>query len=150
MKQINFLVIVILAVFLVASCKGDDNIETLVQPTSTYIPTPLPGKVSVIGKVISKKSNLPIDEIDVWLAKVIRQEEEAIYILDTVNSPSILTDPNGEFQILNVSPGEYVLVIGNPEIMYEIITDDTGKAKVWNFREGQVEDVGELIVFTIQ
>mgnify|MGYP005835325235 CR=1 FL=1 len=150
MKRVNFLVIVMIAVFLIVSCKGEDNIETLIQPTLSNIPTPLPGKVSVIGKVISKKSNLPIDEIDVWLAKVIRQEEEAVYVLDTINSPSILTTANGEFQILNVSPGEYVLVIGNPEIMYEIISDETGKAKVWNFKEGQVEDVGELIVFTIQ
>lgn len=137
MKSKAHVIIIMLITIMLLSCTNKDPMDIL--------PTPLAGKASVIGRVLAKETNLPLEGIDVWLVKIIRQGDEAIFVLDTVNTPSMLTNSNGEFQ-LTVTPGEYVIVIGNPEIMYEVISEPSGKAKIWNFNVDEIENVGELIV----
>lgn len=114
-------------------------------PSPLPIPTSEAGKVTVIGRVISL-SNQPISQIAVWLAQVIRQGEGGIYVLDSRASPGVYTNEEGIFMISNVDPGEYVIVIGDPEGLYEIITESSGKAKVWNIPSDQIFDIGELKV----
>jgi hypothetical protein len=142
--HLYLLLLLVIATFLL-SCNSED-ISKYFTPTSTTVSTPLSGKTSVMGRVISKKTGLPLNGIDVWLAKVIRQDSESIYILDTLNSPSILTNEKGAFVIQNIDPGEYVIVIGNPEILYEIISEEPGQAKIWKLLNDTVIDVGDLFV----
>jgi hypothetical protein len=115
------------------------------SPTPTSIPNPEPGKATVTGKVISTTTNKPLN-IPVWLAEVHRQGDQGVYLLDAVNSPSIYADDNGIFVLENVDPMEYVIIVGNPEGQNVVITDDTGKPKVWNIPGDKIFDVGELMV----
>ena len=115
-------------------------------PTPTSIPRPELGKATVTGKIISIVSDKPLPKTSVWLAEVVRQGEQGAYVLDAVFSPSVYADENGIFVISNVTPGEYVIVIGNPETQHEIISELSGDAKVWNIPADQVYDVGELKV----
>jgi hypothetical protein len=139
-----FFFIIILAII---SCNSKvDIINQQIQPTAYILQTPSVDKVNIVGRIISKNTNLAIADIDVWLAKVLKKGDEVFYILDTVNSPSIMSNEHGYFQFIDIDPGEYVIVIGNPEIKYEIITNEFGKAKVWNFNAGNIENVGDLLV----
>lgn len=118
--------------------------SVLPSPTPPLF-TPEPGRTTVIGKVISL-SGQPVPQVPVWLAEVVRQGEEGVYVLDSRSSPGAYTNEEGVFVIPNVNPGEYVIVIGDPEGLYEIITEPSGKAKVWNIPPDLVFDIGELRV----
>ncbi|MBC7227767.1 MAG: carboxypeptidase regulatory-like domain-containing protein [Thermoflexales bacterium] len=119
--------------------------ETSVPPTPPPFPTSEPNKITVIGKVVSS-SGQPVPQVPVWLAEVVRQGDEGVYVLDSRSSPGAYTDINGVFVILNVNAGEYVIVVGDPEALYEIIAEPSGKARVWNIPPTQIFDIGELKV----
>ena len=67
-------------------------------------------------------------------------------MLDAAHSPAVYADGEGVFVIANVDPTEYVIVIGDPEGAYEVIPDDSGRARVWKPYSGEVLDVGQLNV----
>ena len=46
----------------------------------------------------------------------------------------------------NVEPMEYVIVVGDIENTYRIVSDDSGKASVFMAEPDQILDVGELTV----
>jgi hypothetical protein len=104
-----------------------------------------PGKATITGKIFSTTSNQFLVKA-VWLAEVHRQGDQAIYVLNAVSSPGIYSDENGTFIFNNVDPHEYVIIIGDPEGQNQVVNDETGKPKVWNFTAGQIFDIGELKV----
>ncbi len=67
-------------------------------------------------------------------------------MLNATSSPGTYADENGVFVFANVTPQEYVIVIGDPEGQNEVINDSAGKPKVWNIPADQIYDVGELKV----
>jgi len=115
-------------------------------PTPTSIPRPEPGKATVTGNLFSTTSDKPLPNTAVWLAEVVRQGEQGAYVLDAASSPGVYANENGIFVIPNVVPGEYVIVVGDPESRHEIISESSGDAKVWNIPADQIYDVGELKV----
>lgn len=112
---------------------------------ATPIPDPEPGKATMTGSIFSISANRPL-QTSIWLAEVRRQGDQAIYFLDSVNSPAILSDAKGIFVFSNVAPGEYVLIVGDPEGQNEAIQDTSGNIRVWNLPAGQVFDAGEIRV----
>lgn len=119
--------------------------EESVLPSPTPLFTPEPGRATVIGRVISLSSQ-PVLQVPVWLAEVVRQGEEGVYVLDSRSSPGAYADDKGFFVIPNINPGEYVIIVGDPEGSYEIITEPSGRARVWNIPPNQIFDIGELKV----
>lgn len=143
----NLIVLQILTLILF-SCKHQTPFvgrSLIASPHLSPIPTSEAGKVTVVGRVISL-SNQPVSQTPVWLAEVVRQGEKGVYVLDSRASPSAYTNEMGVFIIPNVNPGEYVIVVGNPEGLYEIITGPSGKARVWNILSDRVFEIGELRV----
>jgi hypothetical protein len=120
------------------------------SPPPTTIPprVPLPesGTSSVFGRVFSKKTNEPLVNILVRIARVVRQGGDGAFVLEDAFSPGSLTNEEGYFVISNVDPIEYVIVVGDVNLDYDIIAEDSGRAKVWQTIKGQVLDVGELKV----
>jgi hypothetical protein len=104
-----------------------------------------PGKATITGKIISAFSNQSLIKA-VWLAEVHRQGDQAIYVLNAVSSPGIYSEKNGTFMFKNVDPHEYVIIVGDPEGLNQVVNDDSGKPKVWNFSAGETVDIGELKV----
>jgi hypothetical protein len=92
----------------------------------------------------------PMVNTVVRLADVARGAEGhgGAFILDLARSPGTFTDQYGFFNIQNVDAGEYVIVVGDVEItgVYEIIADENGDAKIWNFPADQITDIGTLTV----
>ena len=134
----------IITIGLVA-CTNSLSLQESVIPTP--FPQPTSGKATVTGIVISL-SNQPLSQIPVWLAEVVRQGDGGIYILDSASSPGAYTDENGIFVIPNVNPGEYVIIVGDPESWYEIIAEPSGRAKIWNIPSDQIVELGKIQVIT--
>jgi hypothetical protein len=114
-------------------------------------PTSEPGKATIVGRVVSEQTNEPIPNVAVKLADFYRDGETdgGNYVLDLASSPSILTDPEGEFTLHNVNVGEYVIVVGDVEAgegAYQIIGNADGTARVWNAEADQTLDAETLQV----
>jgi hypothetical protein len=142
LKIIHLIRVVCVLPFLITAC-GKQSETASTNPTP--IQKPEPGKAVVTGKVISITLKHPLNT-SVWLAEVHRQGDQAVYVLDAVNSPGIYADKNGIFVLSNITPQEYVIVVGDPEGQNEVISDGTGKPKVWNIPANQIFDTGELKV----
>lgn len=147
-KGIRFVYVLLLLIIFSAcsSQTSSDPIPTQSQPKEISFPTPETDKAVFAGRVVDM-SGTPISNLQLRLAEVYRSEDESsdgAYILDTAFSPGAISDENGYFVFSNIEPMEYVLVLGNPEKVYEIITDESGKAKVWETEANQVLDIGEL------
>lgn len=127
------------------------------SPIQTSTPAPVilatPGQpeddqATMYGQVIraGAGTDAPIPGVAVRLAEVYREGDSGAFVLDDAFSPATLTDDNGWFVIENAEPGEYVIVVGDMSVAYEIITKESGDAKVWELRQGEVLDIGVLEV----
>lgn len=147
-NAVKFVCILLLFIFLNACSSqiSSNSSTTPTQPPTVTFPTPEADKAVFAGRVVDM-SGTPIANLQLRLAEVYRSEDESsdgAYILDTAFSPGAISDENGYFIFSDIEPMEYVLVLGNPEKVYEIITDESGKAKVWGTEMNQVLDIGEL------
>ncbi len=150
MKRIVLSFLLVLTVFIAACNKTSSptiNPEVLVTPTAISLPET--GKASITGQVMHTQG-YPLVNMIVRLANVAHSSsgKGGAFILDLARSPSTSTDPKGFFNIQNVDPGEYVIVVGDVEItgIYEIISENNGSAKVWTFPADQVTNIGTLTV----
>lgn len=140
----------ILLVILSACASQTSSPEPEVPTTDPQVPnfpTPESEKASFAGRVVDTNGK-PISNLQLRLAEVYRSEDsspDGAYVLDTAFSPGAISNENGYFIFSNIEPMEYVLVLGNPESVYEIVLNQMGKAKVWQTKANQVLDIGELI-----
>lgn len=116
------------------------------RDTIAEIQTPKTGYASVKGQIHSTVTNGPIHGIFVFLAPVTRQGDEAIFILETTSSPTTSTARDGTFAFRDITPGEYVMVVGDPLGAYRIYTDPTDHPQVWNFPADEISDSGTINV----
>lgn len=160
-NKINSLIIALVLVLLTA-CQAATQVETGSVPTDTQeaatastpqvsvepVGEPESGKATIVGQVISTKTNAPMVNMGVRLAEVHRQGEEGAFLLDTAFSPGDFTDEGGYFRFEDVEPGEYVMVVGNVEVYqgYVIIPDTSGRPLVYNFEADKITDMGSLTV----
>ncbi len=115
--------------------------------TSTSSPTqraPAADVASVHGRVLDATTSGPIPSTAVRLAEVYRSGGDGAFVLDDASSPATLTDQQGYFVIEDVEPKEYVVVVGDVHIAYEIVAEPSGEARVWELRPGEVTDIGVL------
>jgi hypothetical protein len=143
-KPLLWILSFIFTLALITGCRGGKDKTSADEATA--IPKPEAAKATVTGKVFSTTLNKPYPKAAVWLAQVYRQGEDGAYVLDAAHSPAVYADGEGVFVIANVEPTEYVIVIGDPESAYEVIPDDSGRARVWKPQSGEVLDVGQLNV----
>jgi len=80
------------------------------------------------------------------LAEVVRNGEEGAFLLDIAFSPGTYTNEDGYFVFADLEPMEYVLIIGDVYSDYEVINDESGKAKAWKVDAGAVVDTGSISV----
>ena len=144
MREFKILLVFTISILIIAACTSNpqevDN--QLVTPPAQ----PEAGMATVTGRVISEESGLPFADTVVRLAEVVRQEQEGAYVLDVAFSPGTDSDGEGFFIFENVDAIEYVIVVGDVYEIYKVIVGEDGKAKTWVTVEGQILDVGELIV----
>ena len=95
---------------------------------------------------MARRDGKPIANVPVRLAEVFRKDDRGAFALDDAFSPGDLTDPQGWFNIENIEPREYVIIVGEAIGAYEIIQDKGGQARVWDAAPDQILDVGVLEV----
>lgn len=132
---------------LIIGCQSEINSTPgLVEKDTTPTSTLEADKGGVRGRLLSNQTNEPLGKIGIRLAEVVRQGEEAAFVLDTAFSPAAVTDENGDFVIMNVPPMEYLIVVGNVEIYqgYEILQDSSGKPYTYQVKSGEILEIGTL------
>jgi hypothetical protein len=128
MKYKIMMILVVMSI-LAAGCHvvPDDQVVS----GKNAVPKILPGLGGITGVVIQGNDDLPVMGKSVHLAGVFRNGRKAAYIFDAANSPSTVTNENGEFTFSSIPSGEYVIILGDQMSTPEIISDTDGKAKVW-------------------
>ncbi len=139
---LTLLLLVLIVSFTLVGCT---NKPASLAPT---IPTPEATKTVITGQLVNKASSIPYTNTLVRLAEVYRNEQgEGAFALDQSYSPGTYTDENGYFVFSNLTPGEFVMVIGDPTVNYLIITDETtNQAKIYKGDPGQILDIGTLSI----
>lgn len=102
-----------------------------------------PGKGAVIGSVSLVGTRG--EETMVFLAPFFHGEvtSEGFFLLEPSVHPHAYLQQDGGFQLTNVEPGEYVLLIGRtPEAASAVRAD--GQPRIFRISAGAVLDVGEL------
>ncbi len=143
MKNKSFLLIltiVTLAVMVLVGCQSFSKKPAISTPTAD--------KAIITGRLINATDGKPMSGILVRLAEVYRNDAgEGSYVLDQALSPGTESDENGYYVFENLTPGEFVLVLGDPLVKYLIISEpNSEKAKVWKVEPGKILDIGELSV----
>ncbi|MEM2890199.1 MAG: hypothetical protein QW358_02490 [Candidatus Hadarchaeum sp.] len=149
MKSKLFLLSLTIIVF-IASCA---NVPTQVNKTETTAVestsiTLTPSLGALIGQVKSAATGEPIANITVRLATVHWNENktDGAFVLEGGTSPGDITSENGVFEIINLKPADYVIVVGDVIGRHEIISNPDGSAKIFTIEEDMVLEIEPLIV----
>ncbi len=70
--------------------------------------------------------------------------DEGFYVLDTSRAPSAELAADGWFQLKDMTPGKYVLVVGPTAEQGRLVADADGKARIFTVTADEVTDLGEL------
>ena len=107
-----------------------------------------PDKGAMVGQVFSITMEKPLSNMVVRLAQVFWNEDksEGAYVLEGATSPGDDTDDEGIFVFNDLSPADYVIVVGDIMGDYEIISEADGKAKIYTIEAGSILQVEQLKV----
>lgn len=126
MKRITFLASII--ALCLAGCHVVGSGKEI-SPKSVE-PKIVPGVTTVSGMIISQDDK-PIAGTPVHFAQVYREDGSAAFLYDASNSPSVISGENGDFNITELTAGEYVIVVGDPMSTYSIVSDEDGTPRVF-------------------
>lgn len=116
--------------------------------------TPAAGKGVVTGRLIDVATSQGMSNQSLSLASVIcppdvaeeEKRERCVYAVDVAFDPSALTDNSGRFTLPEVTPGDYVVIVGNPEAKHTVLVNTANQPLIWAVTENQVTDLGDLVV----
>lgn len=146
---------------LVASCSYGTpwNISPIPTPTAITEVSPLPSpplpvsvplpkvasdKGAIIGVIVGRDGTPLKEGVKVFLTPFYRHEtgDWGVYILEPSQVPIVTLDAEGRFQLLDIKPGAYVLIVGTtPEMAVAVLGDD-GQARVIEVKPGEVVNIG--------
>jgi hypothetical protein len=130
----------IVCTVLLAACGG----QTLVPAATPTTITPRQGLGGIRGMIQDAQS--------IWTEKIIRayaarfyaaSPGNGFYLLEPALDASIALDEDGFFQLNNLNPGSYVIVIG-PEAENAIVVRDSNQPRVIQVPANQVIDLGTI------
>lgn len=117
--------------------------------TPNVVPTPATGRAVVVGTLANLKSGGVVASIKVFLAKIYYSADgtQAAFGLDIRTSPRTVTSADGYFAFVDVEPGDYLLMVGDPTFAGTVkYSDSTGKDVVLKLNAGQTLNIGEARV----
>ena len=159
----GILALVIAGLVLIVGCGGPEPTESLpaspsptptteevfnspVLPTPTLTPVTLEsGKGGVRGSLVAYPSEWQGQTLFVWLAPFYsgERQDEGIFVLEPGFHPHAQIAPGGEFQVGNVSPGRYVIVIG-PSPEEAVAIRENGQPHIFEILADQLLDIGPI------
>lgn len=146
MKIILFFLL-ICSVFALPGCNSTGTRSDPLDPSDPiYLITAEPSKSIIQGKLLSMDGD-PFVGMTVRLARVYRENNEGgAFVLDEANSPLSSTDSNGEYQFLNIDPGEYVLFVGSLIDRYKIVSGPDENPNIYSVSANEVLEIETIVV----
>lgn len=115
-------------------------------PDSSGATNPSPGKASIEGRILSSNDGKPLAATTVWLARIYGDGTDAQFVLNGSESPNTTTTSTGTFTIENVDAASYVIIVGDPYAKNVIVSNSSGKAKVWELPAAQTVNAQDIRV----
>jgi len=112
-------------------------------PTAPPV-TPSAGKGAISARVDGLKEMWPNAQvISIYAAPFYGDESgKGIYVLDPSLHPQTTLDGTGGFQLNNITPGLYVLVVGPAADNGQVVLDEQGKTRVVTVKADVVLQLG--------
>lgn len=128
-----------------AACADKSTVDTVDLAKTVTVS---PDKSAVVGLIISGTDNKPLANTPIRLCQVFwdAEHKNATFVLEGATSPGAITKDDGTFIINDVTPREYVILIGDVTERYDIIKENPDTAKIFYLSQGQVVDLGVLEV----
>jgi len=129
-----------------AACAGKP--AALPRQVHTAPPTPMPGKGSVSGVVANAKETWPdMNVLYIFAAPFSGDANgKGIYFLDPSVHPQAALEAGGSFQLTNLTPQRYVLVVGPRADTSLPLLDDQGKTRIIEVKAGELLQLGQVKV----
>jgi hypothetical protein len=148
MTKINRIIFLSLVLLILASCSSPvSSINTgsyqdrLAQATQTVVAP----KGSMVGRLVSNtQGGKPLANTVIRLAEIYYNADKSAsnWVLSGGTSPGVDTDADGYFTFNNIDAREYVMIIGDFNDQYSIMTQADGKhAIIYTIQPGKVLDV---------
>jgi hypothetical protein len=104
-----------------------------------------PGFGGARGVIATYPSRWDGQELFVYFAPFYpgEKDDEGIYILEPSIHPVASVDPAGSFQIGDVPPGKYVLVVG-PAPEQALLILDGDRQRIYEVSEDRILEVGQI------
>ncbi|MBK9052244.1 MAG: carboxypeptidase regulatory-like domain-containing protein [Chloroflexi bacterium] len=140
----GYLIFLLVTLMFLPACGQADNLPPTSEPVAVTL---TPGLTAITGLVVSP-DNAPLGNTEVHLANVAWNEDktQGAFYMDTATSPVTVTAQNGVFYFANVTPTDYVIVIGDLYGQNVLISNPDGTARIFTPIADQALDVGLLEV----
>ncbi len=108
--------------------------------------TPAAGRGGLVGQVAGTAEQWPEQPVNIYAAAYFADENNpgGIFSLDPGLCPQAGLEKGGAFQLNDIKPGSYVLVVGPSAEEALLVVDGQQKGRVFEVKPGQVLDIGEL------
>jgi hypothetical protein len=108
--------------------------------------TPATGRGGLVGQVADTAEQWPDQSLNVYAAAYFADDNDpgGIFSLDPGLCPQAELERGGAFQLNDVKPGSYVLVVGPSAEEARLVVDAQQKARVFEVKPGQVLELGQL------
>lgn len=145
MKRIRSRLFMIVAVLVAAVPLGSCGPSTTQGLGSTpAMISPEPGSGAVSGVIANLSDFWQRGPVYVFAAEYHGDEQgQGIYVLEPSIHPNTTVQHGGVFQINNMPPGDYVLIIG-PTPEEAVVVRDNGDARIIHVPAGEVTEVGSI------
>lgn len=123
--------------------------STLQSPIPEATKSPASPAPSVSGTFRNGKADGAKANIKLFLAKIYYSADgtNAVFGLDIRTSPRATTTGSGQFNFINVEPGDYVLFVGDPTFSGSVrYSDAKGNDVIIRVRPNQPVILGEVVV----
>ena len=110
-----------------------------------FFPTPASGRAVVVGTLNNTKSGVTFGSVKVFLAKIYYSADgtQAAFGLDIRTSPRAVTAADGYFAFVDVEPGDYLLMVGDPTFAGTVkYADSAGNDVILKLVAGQTLNLG--------
>ena len=113
-------------------------------PISMPSPQVALGKGAITGVILDQDSTPFEGEVKVFLTPFYQHETDdwGIYVLDPNQATTVTLADSGVFQIVDIEPGDYVLVVGRTPETAALILGDDGPALVFKVETDEITGVG--------
>lgn len=111
------------------------------SPAAALQPTLAPGMGGISGHLSTAFERWPGGEITIYAAPYLGG---GTYILDPLNHPQTILDDNGDFTLVNLAPGTYVLIAGPSAEQGTPVLDDAGELLIIEVSAGSILPIDNL------